>query len=259
MTLQQICDVRRLLEPATHCTATRSEWFFDSAPARPDAQGSLYIPSATTENDEPPSEVDLVEVSPSVYSLRAQPLPLPVGEAIDFGVPQEDAPPAPIYCQLPRSLASSAPGAQTRLFLAPPPHMEDAIAAEHFARENGIAFLPTIVCTPELLAIARSQIGQIVTAYISQPFSGEIVSGGKAIQGSVLFTPEQAQFYKLELRGGPYGDWITLGDIHQQPVQEGQLEWLPVLPRGEYQLRLVVVGWDGNFVQPPYEVAFRVP
>ena len=133
------------------------------------------------------------------------------------------------------------------------------IAAEHFARENGIAFLPTIVCTPELLAIARSQIGQVVTAYISQPFSGENVSGGKAIQGSVLFTPDQAQFYKLELRGGPYSDWITLGDIHQQPVHEGQLEWLPVLPRGDYQLRLVVVGWDGNFVQPPYEVTFRVP
>ena len=259
MTRQQICDVRQLLEPATHCTATRSEWFLDSAPARPDAQGRLFVPSATTENDEPPSEVDLVEVSPSVYSLRTQPLPPPVGEAIDFGVPREDAPPAPIYCQLPRSLASSAPGAQTRLFLAPPPHAEDAIAAEHFARENGIAFLPTIVCTPELLAIARSQIGQIVTAYISQPFSGENVTGGKAIQGSVLFTSEQAQFYKLELRGGPYGDWITLGDIHQQPVQEGQLEWLPVLPRGEYQLRLVVVGWNGNFVQPPYEVAFRVP
>ncbi len=259
MTLQRVCDVRRLLEPATHCSATTSEWFLDTPPARPDAQGRLHILATAPRDPRPPSEVDLTEVSPSVYSLRAQPLPEPVGAAIDFGVPAAEAPPPPLYCQLPRSLAASAPGAQTRLFLAPPPNAGDAAAAERFARENGLAFLPTIVCTPELIALARSQIGQIVTAYISQPYAGEVVSGGMAILGSAQFAPEQAHYFKLELRGGPYSDWITLGDIHSQPTYEGQLEWLPLLPRGDYQLRLVVVGWDGNFVQPPYEVSFRVP
>lgn len=259
MTLQEICDVQQLREPATHCSATTKEWFLDSPPVRPDAQGQLQIPPPAAKEPELLSDVERVEVSPSVYALRAQPLPANVSEAIDFGVPQAEAPPPPLYCQIPRNLAQSAPGAQTRLFLAPPPDAKDAIAAERYAREHGFAFLPTIVCTPELLAIARSQIAQVVTAYISQPYADETVSGGMAIQGSVHFAPEQAQFYKLELRGGPYTDWITLGDIHQLPVEDGPLEWLPVLPRGNYQLRLVVVGWDGNFVQPPYEVSFRVP
>lgn len=259
MTLQEICDVRQLREPATHCSSTTTEWFLDSPPARPDAQGQLQIPPSPVREPELLSDVDRVEVSPSVYALRAQPLPANISEAIDFGLPRAEAPPPPLYCQIPQHLAPSAPGAQTRLFLAPPPDAQDAIAAERFARENGYAFLPTIVCTPELLALARSQIAQVVTAFISRPYADELVTEGMAIQGSVQFAPEQAQFYKLELRGGPYFDWITLGDIHQQPVADGPLEWLPVLPRGDYQLRLVVVGWDGNFVQPPYQLSFRVP
>ncbi len=260
MTLQRICDLRRLTEPATHCAHTTVEWFLDTPAARPDAEGELRIPSSETEiRPNPSSAIELTEVSPSVFSLLVQPLPPAVGNSIDFGLPRENAPPPPIYCQLPNALTAQAPGAQTRLFIAPPFNAEDAIAAEIYARENGFPFLPTIVCTPELIAVARQHGGDIITAYIHQPAAGTEIAGNIPILGSAQFRPDQAQFYKLELRGGPHLDWTTLGSTHTQAIAAGQLEWLPALPSGDYQLRLVVIGWDGNFLQPPYEIAFRVP
>jgi hypothetical protein len=36
------------------------------------------------------------------------------------------------------------------------------------------------------------------------------------------------------------------------------LESLPPLPPGDYQLQLVVVGNDGNYMQPPFQVSFSV-
>jgi hypothetical protein len=83
-----------------------------------------------------------------------------------------------------------------------------------------------------------------------------------AIIGTAQFSPQQAQYYKIEIVGGQFGDWTPLGDIHSTPVVNGQLETLftPALNRGTaYRLRLVIVGLDANWLQAPYEVEFFVP
>ncbi|MCS7071232.1 MAG: hypothetical protein NZM00_06985, partial [Anaerolinea sp.] len=133
---------------------------------------------------------------------------------------------------------------------------QDAAAAEQYARSQGLAFLPTIACTPELLGAAGSS--PIVTAYISSPAPGETVSGMIPIIGTAQFSPAQALFYKVELRGGQWPEWTTIGEIHTTPVVNGVLEYLAPLPPGDYALQLAVVGHDGNYVQPAYEVPFRV-
>ena len=45
---------------------------------------------------------------------------------------------------------------------------------------------------------------------------------------------------------------------HNGAVVNGVLENLPPLPPGNYQIQLIVVGNDGNYVQPPYQVGFTV-
>jgi hypothetical protein len=74
----------------------------------------------------------------------------------------------------------------------------------------------------------------------------------------VQFSPEQAQYYRVDIRGGQFGDWATIHDIHPNSVTDGVLESLPPLPPGEYQLQLVVVGNDGNYAQPPFQISFGV-
>ncbi|MCA9910505.1 MAG: hypothetical protein KC519_17735, partial [Anaerolineae bacterium] len=132
--------------------------------------------------------------------------------------------------------------------------------AELYARNNGIAFLPTIACSPELLTVGGYG-PSVVTAYISSPTPGQVITENTPIIGTVQFTYDQAQFYKLEIIGGGFGDWTTIGATHSESVVNGQLEILPGpgLVSGNYRLRLVVVGTDGNFAQAPYEVPFVVP
>ena len=75
------------------------------------------------------------------------------------------------------------------------------------------------------------------------------------------FTPDIASYYKLEVRGGAFGDWVTIGSTHTDPVVNGQLEnlFVPGLGPGNYVLRLVLVTSGGTLVQAPYEVPFSVP
>ena len=83
------------------------------------------------------------------------------------------------------------------------------------------------------------------------------MSGETPVIGTVQFSPDQALYYKVEISGGQFGgNWVTVGDTHSNSVVNGQLEYLAALPPENYQVRLVVVGHDGNFVQPPYTVAF---
>ena len=120
---------------------------------------------------------------------------------------------------------------------------EDAVRAEQYARSAGLAFLPTIACTPELLSSAGNPA--VVTAFISQPTPGQVISDTIPIIGTAQFTSDQALYYKVELSGGQFGgSWVTLGDTHYGSVVNGQLEMLqaPGLQPGNYVLQLVVVG-----------------
>jgi hypothetical protein len=88
---------------------------------------------------------------------------------------------------------------------------------------------------------------------ISTPRHGSIVRGLVDIHG--MATLPGFQFYKLEysVRAQPAGEeWITIGELHNQPVVDGQLgTWdTSRLPTGQTWVRLVVVDQTGNFPEP---------
>jgi penicillin-binding protein 1C len=257
ISLREICDVRSLRDPAMDCNRM-SEWFLDGPAGLPDGLGGLYFPPAP----QPPQQNGtLVEVSPGVFQVPVQPIPPDIAAQIVFsnqpGVPN---PPPPLYCQVPQDLTGSATNARTQLFIAPPPDPADAVSAEEYARQAGLAFLPTIACSPELLTI-QSVAPQVTTAVITSPSPGAVLTAETPIIGTVQFTADQAAYYKLEVRGGSFGDWVTIGTTHTESVVNGQLEnlFVPGLGSGNFTLRLVLVTSGGTFVQAPYEVPFSVP
>ena len=143
------------------------------------------------------------------------------------------------------------------MFIAPPPVPADAVQAELYARAQGFSFLPTVACTPDLMTGGAGPV--VITAFISEPSSGQIVSEGYPIVGTVQFSPQQALYWKLEIHGGQFGDqWVTMNDVRYDSVVNGQLSTVPGLQPGDYQVQLIVVGNDGNYVQAPYQVQFTV-
>jgi len=225
----------------------------------PDGAGGLAYPPITPPPaiEPPPSGPWLIEMEPDIYRVRSSPIPPEIAAGIIFAVsPGQPQPPPPQYCQVPVELEGSAFAARDLWFIGPPPFPQDAAAAEQYARSQGLAFLPTIACTPELLGAVGSS--PIVTAFISSPGPGQVLSGDIPIIGTVQFSPAQALFYKVEIIGGAWSGWTTIGSTHSAPVINGVLEYLGTIPPGDYALQLVVVGHDGNYVQPPYQVSFRV-
>ncbi len=259
---REICDVRRLREPATDC-ARINEWFLDGPAGIPDPDGNLVFPPAPQPAQQNPNGVQLTEVSPGVFQVLAFRLAPEIASLIQFQpVAGQQPPPTPLYCQVPNELASSAAGAQAQLFIAPPPVPDDAVAAENYARNNGLAFLPTITCEPTLLQGGGSGgYGPVVTtAIITSPQPGQVLSGETPIFGTVQFTADQGKFYKVEVIGGGIADWTTIGTTHTENIVNGQLEnlYVPGLIAGSYRMRLVIVDNGGGFLQAPYEVPFTV-
>lgn len=90
-----------------------------------------------------------------------------------------------------------------------------------------------------------------VRAVISGPTDNSVVSGVTPILGNAQFDSSEIQFYKIEYRGMADGSWITIGETHATP-KSGVLEtwYAEALPSGVYQVRLVLVKRDGNFLVP---------
>ena len=91
---------------------------------------------------------------------------------------------------------------------------------------------------------------EILGANISNPVSGQTVSGQVTVEGqaNILNFSE----YKFELRGELTGGmWIVVGN-YPTPVSDGFLgTWDSTsLPPGNYTLRLVVLRPDGSFPTP---------
>jgi penicillin-binding protein 1C len=260
---REICDVRNLREPATDCNRI-VEWFLDGPAGVPDEQGNLYYPPAAQPPQQSPNGPQLAEVSPGVYQVLSFRLAPEIANLIQFQVPVgEQPPPAPLYCQVPAELANVAPGAQPLLFIAPPPVPGDAPAAEQYARNNGLAFLPTIACSPDLLqggGFGGGGSAGVAVGAITSPQSGAVLSGETKIFGTAQFPNNEGQFYKLEVVGGAFPDWVTIGSTHTNNVTNGELEnlYVPGLSPGDYRLRLVIVDAGGGFLQQPYEITFSV-
>jgi hypothetical protein len=266
LVLQQMCDVSRMTDPVTNCTALSSEWVLDSPPGVPLPDGGLEYPPRPPEQQSAPvtSGPNLVEVSANVYRVLAHRIPAALANQIQFQVPVgQAAPPPPLYCQVPVELAPTAVsiGAQELLFIGPPEIPEEAVEAERFARNANLAFLPTIQCDPSLLQGGVQYGPPVVTAVISSPQPGAVLTDETPIFGTVQFSADQALFYKVEVIGGPFADWITIGTTHNNSVSNGQLEnlYVPGLGSGNFRMRLVLVDHGGGFLQAPYEVPFSVP
>lgn len=258
MSLRQICDLSSLREPALTCDARTSEFFLDSPAAVPDGQGGLQIrPLPQPTQDQPPqSGVWLREIEPDIYQVRVNPLdPVIAAQQVSLIPPGQPAPPPPLYCIVPQELAATSPAAREQLFIAPPPEPADAVQAEQYARNNGFAILPSFTCSVEAMNAAPT----VITAFISQPSPGATVTAGEPILGTASFTQQQALYWKLELTGGQFGSsWVTMNEVQYNSVVNGQLATIPGLQPGDYQIQLVVVGNDGNYVQQPYRVPFTV-
>jgi hypothetical protein len=96
---------------------------------------------------------------------------------------------------------------------------------------------------------------------ITSPTPGQKLTGNVPILGTVLFDPNQVASYKLEVSSSFNPEaWTTLGANHTEAVRAGLLEQLntETLAPGDYTLRLVLIGSDGNFVATPYSVPVTI-
>ncbi len=255
---QQMCDLDAITDGSVQCTPAIQELLLDSPAGIPNGNGQLEYPQ---QEQQQPTQDTISIAGPGIYRAMVQSIPEAVANAIQFPVsPGQRQPPPPRYCRVPVELLPSAAGAREQLFLAPPPDANDAVEAEIYARGRNLAFLPSIQCSPDLLT--GGSFGPIIlTAFISSPSPGQIVPGeGMPILGTAQFSPDQAAFYKIEIRGGQFPNWTTLGQEHYESVVDGQLEFLyvPALQPGDYELRLAIIGHNAEPVQAPYTVPFSV-
>ena len=263
MSLRQICDVRRLSDPAADCPATVNEWFLDGPAGIPDAAGGLRYPTSVIQPRSMPTQGSVLrEVSPGIYQTLAFPLPPEIAAGLQFRVrPGEQQPIPPRYCRVPIQDAppAIAAGARDLWFIGgPATSRNDAIEAERYAREANLAFLPTIDCWPHVYSV--QPIGGVGAALrIQQPASGQPVQGVIPIIGAAQFDSSQADYYHLFIRGGQFADWTPLGQPHHNPVISGQLETLhaDALRPGFYLLRLGLIR-GGDLVQVT-DISFNVP
>ena len=262
-----LCSPSALVDPATACSRRSEEWVLTSPAGIPAQDSGLYYPPPTPGSPglQSGSDVALDEIEPGVFRVLAWRIPSEVSGAIRFQQPDSSIPPPPpLYCQVPQALAAAAVslGAREQLFIAPPASAfpQEAIEAELFARSRNLAFLPTIQCNAALLQPVQQYNPAIATAVITSPQNGSVLTRTTPILGSVIFTPEQAQFYKLELIGGDFSEWVTLGSTHSNSVPNGQLEtlYVPSLAPGWYHLRLVLITPTGDLLQRPFEISFSV-
>jgi penicillin-binding protein 1C len=266
---RQVCNISTLQDPATACTATTVEWFLDGPALVPDGLGNMV--EATTRLAPPLLTIDpgangpqYTEVERGILQAVVRPLAPEVAQTIlpvSTGSPTR---PAPKYCLVPNEVdPGQVAGAQQLLFLALPADPTDAAYAEQWASARNVPVLPPVPCTGEMLTagVTTGAGPAVVEAYISSPAPGQEIATDVPIMGTANFSSAQAQYYKFELRGGPFNEWVTLGNPHSDAVINGQLETLGAsgLQPGTYYLRLVIVGLDGNYLQDPYQVSFVRP
>lgn len=199
-----------------------------------------------------------------MWRAVAMPLPPPSPEEIALIPPEQlaDQPPAQLFCHFAEGTALDIlpPTAAPQVFLTPPRNAESLKPAHEWAQAHTIAILPTSVCTEEMLAESLGE-GQTAVWRITSPADGDTISGNVPIIGTASFDPALVEFYKIEL-GIPNGSeiqWLTLGETHNTPVVNGQLEYLQAegLSPGVYYLRLIVIQ-DSNYVGEPHQIQIYV-
>ncbi len=257
---ERLCALNSVTDLATDCQRGRAEWRLDSPPLLPGADGQLapsddprFVPTP------PPANGPLIErVESGVVRAWAQPVDPNLAAAYVANVrsARGDPMPPPRYCLVPQEARGQAPSAQPFLFIDISPFEDEYVYASTYAYARGLAILPRLVCDQQLLAAVPAVSG--VTAIISAPRHGETVTGTVYVTGTAAWAPGQALYFKMELQGPQFPDWTTFSEVSYAPVINGVLGNFGatgLLP-GIYQLRIVIVGMDANYlhVSPPTPV-----
>lgn len=250
----------------SRCAASRTDLFMVGTPMHGIPRVG-YAPDATT--------------NPGAWTLVAQAMPLEAAQQVSRPeLADGTQAPLPTLCVVNSMRAAENDAA--RLFLPIPPHYPDEVRARLWARGTGYQMAPATVCTTTIVRGSSggssssnsgssgstsggysppSASGGSSSYRITSPGSGQKVTGVTAIMGTAQFDPGQVQYYKLEIGNGRSpSSWTTFGTTHSQTVNGGVLEQLQAdaLAPGEYTIRLVLVGNDGNFVGDPYYVPINV-
>jgi hypothetical protein len=256
---RQICNIAALKDPAPNCPPGRSEWYFDSPVAIPDAKGKIVIPPP---NRQAPTQLPqngpvVVDVDPGVAQTLVFPLDPGIAGAILANykpAPGQPMPPAPTYCLVPNEVKDQVQPVTSQVFIKPPAFKDDAIYARLWAQANGVPILPEYPCTPEMLVAAPQVAG--ATAIITSPHPGQTVTGRVDATGTANWQPGQATFFKMEVQGPQFPNWTTFSDVKNTPTINGPLGSFPTagLQPGTYKIRIVIVGNDGNFLATSSEI-----
>ncbi|MBC8099490.1 MAG: transglycosylase domain-containing protein [Armatimonadetes bacterium] len=256
------CNLRALQDPAPQCQSFINEWFLDGPAGVPDGSGGLIYPAPLPPPSIPTTGDYILRGDAGTYQVLVQRLPDNIGIQLP---PDANGliPPSPRYCRVTVEQQAIAPGAQPLLFLEPPPDPSDSIQAENYARAANLAFMPSIQCSPELLGASGGAGPIVATAIITAPQPGQVIpEGGIQVIGTVQFDPAVAKGYKLDIRGGQFPNWTTIGDVHfTNNIFNGQLEFLagpPGLIPGTYELQLIIIANDSSTLQTPYVVPFVI-
>ncbi len=274
----EICVLSNLQEPTAKCPEKRPELFIapDTAGAGPASEHSGTSEGETRKPwDEegvvyqraPSTRLPVAQVQALVDEIVAKEQEEREKRREELGVSEEEAakeeeelvqdttePEKPAICPLPPGSA----GPET-LFLLPPEDEAERAKVREWALRHGWPVLIEDLCVGEGVALPG---GEIINATwrIKSPSSGDVITTTVPVIGTANFSHDQVLFYKVEWgRGEEPSGWITMGQTHDQPVIDGQLEvWhAEGLPPGTYSLRLVLVKTDGNEL-PPYKVTLTV-
>jgi hypothetical protein len=253
---QEICELRGMQDPATGCGA-RAEWFLDSPPLLPDGQGNLVspeVPQAPPQEQQQQFGPQLLEREPGIFEVVVRPVDAAQAAIL---ASQNGGAITPKYCMVPVEVISSVPDARTQIFIAPPSQPERQRAAYQFAMSANIPILPQLPCTGETIQNFGPAIPGVVAQIVS-PQAGQSVSGNIPIYGVVNYPDGYFfDYYKVEVRGGPFVEWTTMGEVHHNEILEpGLLEtfFAEALPPGPYELRIWLQG-----DLPPEQYVFSIP
>jgi len=253
---QQICQLASLRDPVADCTMGRAEWVLDSPPLIPDVNAGGALRPSTDPRFVPtpaPTNGPVIQyIDPGVVKTLVQPLDPAAAAGLVANVrsPVGAVMPAPRYCLVPQEAAGALPGVALQAFIAAPALEDELIYAVAYAQANGLAIAPTLVCRPDMAFGGGLSVPNVTTA-ILWPAPGETVTGRVFVKGTAAWPVGVATYFKMELQGPQFPEWTTFSGPTETPVINGDLGSFGAagLVPGTYQLRIVVVGIDGNYLQ----------
>jgi penicillin-binding protein 1C len=262
VSLRRVCAMSSVREPAYDCDRGRREYMLDSLPLIPDENGNLGEQIAIPPTPIPQNGPRLESVDGDPGVVRALVFPLNPAIAASLVDPNASGarayPPPPLYCLVPHEVGDQLPGAVSQVFILSSPFGDEDVYNRLYAQGAGYAILPPYPCNTEMLAGGPSAPG--VAARITWPAPGETVTGTVFVKGIASWSPGGAWYFKMEIQGPQFPDFTTFSGPTEYPVINGDLGNFGAggLQPGMYQLRIVIVGVDGNYLMTSAPVPVNI-